>query len=238
MRMATSIRRATLAAGLCFICFGAFASTEPAPDPCGPPAVHDTDTLDLGRWRGKVVLLDFWASWCVPCRASFPWMNKMVDEFGGDGLVVVAVNVDDKREAAESFLADEPHRFEIVFDPAGCLPGRFGVAAMPTSFVFDRKGRVAFRHTGFLAEERGQYETHIKSVLSGEVVGVGTIADLADASKEPGLGVHPWERSVLALKDMRLDTDALDLAVDEHIYFSKEASSGGRGFGGGGCGCN
>ena len=238
MRVAIAIRRAAWAAGLCFISFGAFASTEPAPDPCATQADRGKDTLDLGRWWGKVVLLDFWASWCVPCRASFPWMNTMVDELGGDGLVVVAVNVDDKREAAEAFLADQPRRFEIVYDPAGCLPERFGVAAMPTSFVIDRKGRIAFRHTGFLAEEREQYETHIKSVLSGEVVGVGTIADLAGTSKEPGLGVHPWERSVLARKEMKLDADALDLALDDHIYFSKEASSGGRGFGGGGCGCN
>ena len=229
--------RNTLAAGLAAVVL--LVGSASAKSPASPPdAPSESGTLDLARWRGKVVLLDFWASWCGPCRSSFPWMSAMLDEFGDQGLVVVAVNVDEDRAAADAFLEREPHRFEIVFDPAGCLPEKFGVAAMPTSFLIDREGRIAFRHDGFLPEEQDGYRRHIEAVLSGQIAGDEEVASLAAASEGPGFGVRPWERSILALEEMNLGADGLDMALDDHIYFSKEASSGGRGFGGGGCGCN
>jgi thiol-disulfide isomerase/thioredoxin len=230
-------RRNPRAAGLAaLVLLAGFASAEPPPSPLGAPS--ESGTLDLARWRGKVVLLDFWASWCGPCRSSFPWMNGMLDEFGDDGLVVVAVNVDEDRAAADAFLEHEPHRFEIVFDPEGGLPEKFGVAAMPTSFLIDREGRIAFRHDGFVLEERDSYRRHVEAVLGDRIAGDEEVESLTPASEGPGLGVRPWERSILALEEMNLAADGLDLALDDHIYFSKEASSGGRGFGGGGCGCN
>jgi len=190
--------------------------------------------LDLAPYQGKVVLLDFWASWCGPCAESFPWMESMVRRHGSAGLVVVAVNLDEDPEAARRFLGGRYADFTHVDDPNGAIAQAHGVAVMPTSILYDREGRPAFVHAGFHAEKSPQYEKRIVALLERTVTGTATLV----ARRKHRLGVRPWQRGILARDDMRLDCDPLDLATDDHIYFSKEASSGGRGFGGGGCGCN
>jgi thiol-disulfide isomerase/thioredoxin len=193
--------------------------------------------LDLGPYQGKVVMLDFWASWCGPCAESFPWMAEMQEKYGAQGLVVVAVNLDEDQDAAAAFLGKHRAGFHHLSDPGGAIAESVGVQVMPTSILYDRQGRPAFVHSGFHAERRAEYEQHLVAVLQGRAEGDAAVL----SGESPGqgwLGVHPWQRGILAQEDMRLDCAPLDLAADEHIYFSKEASSGGRGFGGGGCGCN
>src|SRR5579863_797355 len=68
--------------------------------------------LDLNQYHGKVVYLDFWASWCKPCRQSFPWMNRMLDMYGDKGLVIIAVNLDEDRKDADRFLKEVPAKFQ------------------------------------------------------------------------------------------------------------------------------
>lgn len=123
-------------------------------------------TLDLKALSGHVVYLDFWASWCAPCRHSFPWMNNMQREFGQDGLVIVAVNVDHSHADAEQFLHEHSPAFRIVFDPEGTLAERFGVRGMPTSFLLDRDGRIHSEHQGFRLKDRGALEQQIRSLLA------------------------------------------------------------------------
>jgi len=123
-------------------------------------------SLDLQEYRGKVVLVDFWASWCVPCRRSFPWMNRMQQKYAGDGLVIVGVNMDAASADADSFLRDTPAEFRIVFDPDGELARSFEVEAMPSSYVIDRDGNVAARHLGFREKMMDEYEARIRDALS------------------------------------------------------------------------
>jgi len=164
-------------------------------------------------------------------------MAEMVERYGPQGLVVVAVALDEDVEAASRFLAERAAPFEHVHDPEGALAERYDVDVMPTSILFDRLGRPAFVHDGFRLECREEYERHIRALLDGNVEGdPALLAETGDGRRGPG--VRPWQRAILAQDAMRLDADPLDLAIDDHIYFSKEASSGGRGFGGGGCGCN
>ena len=99
-----------------------------------PAALAGGDRLELAQFKGQVVYLDFWASWCAPCRESFPWMNRLQNELGHDGLVVIAVNVDRERADADRFLREHPAHFRIVYDPDGLLAEKFGVRGMPTSF--------------------------------------------------------------------------------------------------------
>lgn len=203
------------------------AASQPAPPP----------TLDLVRFQGNVVLVDFWASWCVPCRESFPWMARMQQQYGARGLVVVTVDLDEDGAAAAKFLAGQPGAaaFSQLQDPQGSLAEAYGLGVMPSSLLFDRQGRPVHRQEGFRPEDRDAYERRIVDLLEGR----GPVQALVLAPAAPvGVGVQPWQRGLLADPAMQLLANPLEAEVDDHIYFSKEASSGGRGFGGGGCGCN
>lgn len=122
--------------------------------------------LDLDHYRGKVVVLDFWASWCKPCRQSIPWLNEMRARYAEQGLVVVGVNVDAKQGDAARFLREVPVDFEIVYDPAGDLAERYHVGGMPASFVFDRAGKLAGHHLGFKDTDRAPYEATLQKLLA------------------------------------------------------------------------
>jgi thiol-disulfide isomerase/thioredoxin len=114
---------------------------------------------------GQVVWVDFWASWCVPCRRSFPWMNRMHEQYSSRGLTIIGVNVDKTRDVADEFLAETPADFALRFDPAGALAEQFGVTAMPSSFLLDADGNVIATHYGFRMESADEYEAAIVAAL-------------------------------------------------------------------------
>ena len=124
--------------------------------------------LDLGSLRGDVVYLDFWASWCGPCRLSFPWMQQMQDTYAQQGLKVIAVDVDHDRGDAERFLAAFRPSFDVRFDPKGELAERFKVEGMPTGLVIDRHGVVRFTHIGFRPVDRTEYESQLRQLLNDQ----------------------------------------------------------------------
>lgn len=121
--------------------------------------------VSLAALKGRVVYLDFWASWCPPCRQSFPWMDAQLARHGAAGLVVVAVNLDRQRAAAEQFLRAVPSRATIAFDPAGDTPKRFGARAMPSSFVIGRDGRIRLQHDGFRDEDTAALDAALQQAL-------------------------------------------------------------------------
>jgi cytochrome c biogenesis protein CcmG, thiol:disulfide interchange protein DsbE len=139
-----------------------------APLPAGLAASPRDALLDLGSLKGQVVYVDFWASWCAPCRESFPWMNRLQQELGPRGLVIIGVNVDRDRAEAERFLHAHPARFRIVFDPDGVLPEKFGVHGMPTSFLIDRDGRTRSRHDGFRLADREALAKLVRALVLTE----------------------------------------------------------------------
>ena len=119
----------------------------------------------LADYRGKTVYLDFWASWCGPCKQSFPWMNEMQARYGGKGLRIVGVNVDRKAADAQKFLLTAPARFDLAFDPAGAVPRNYAVKAMPTSVLIGSDGRVLAVHGGFHPEDTAALEQRIRLAL-------------------------------------------------------------------------
>lgn len=130
-----------------------------------PGLATATEIFDPAAYRGKVVYLDFWASWCSPCLQSFPWMKQLQDTFGRDGLVIVAVNVDHERAAADAFLRKTPPNFKVVYDSENKLFESYQLLGMPTAILFDRSGKQRGRHVGWRTEERSSYEAEIKALL-------------------------------------------------------------------------
>ena len=116
--------------------------------------------------KDKVVLLDFWASWCDPCRESFPVMEELQKQYGPQGFVIIAINVDENKADMEEFLKKNAATFVVVRDAKQKLVEKVGVATMPSSFLIDRSGKVLFAHTGFrVAETRKKYQAEIESLL-------------------------------------------------------------------------
>ena len=125
----------------------------------------DSGTLKLDSLRGKVVYIDYWASWCVPCRKSFPWMNEMQARYKDKGLVIVAISVDTNAAAAKRFLAKTPANFIVAYDPESVTADALDLPGMPTSFLLDRKGEIVWRHVGFREADEARNEAKIKEQL-------------------------------------------------------------------------
>ncbi len=122
-------------------------------------------SVNLPDLRGKVVYLDFWASWCGPCKESFPWMEQLQGKFAQQGLRVVAVNVDKRREDALKFLQNREPQITVVWDAQGITPKAYAVKAMPTSVLISRDGKVLAVHRGFRPEDTAALERQVQLAL-------------------------------------------------------------------------
>lgn len=121
--------------------------------------------VDLSSFKGQTVYLDFWASWCGPCKQSFPWMNEMQTKYSSKGLRVVAINVDQRHADATLFLKDNPTNFTVAFDANGQTPKNYAIRGMPTSVLIGPDGKVLSIHNGFKEEQRDEMEKQIKQAL-------------------------------------------------------------------------
>lgn len=135
------------------------------PDSIGAIKAVLPDSISL---EGKVVYVDFWASWCVPCRHSFPWMQDLYEKYRQNGFEIVAVGVDKDHQSALKFLGEIHPAFTVVFDSTGDLAKRFGLDAMPTSFIYNRNGRLALQNRGFRQDEADSLDGVISRLLTKE----------------------------------------------------------------------
>jgi peroxiredoxin len=141
-------------------------ASNPKPMPDVAVRTGDGAEVRLADYKGRVVLIDFWASWCPPCKTSFPALDAIYREYEEKGLEVLAVNVDERRRDADSFLDAHPHRLTVLFDPKGAAPEAFGVTGMPSSFLIDRSGTIRFTHMGYSANVDEQYRQEILHLLA------------------------------------------------------------------------
>lgn len=123
------------------------------------------ELVSLNEFKGKVVYLDFWASWCGPCRKSFPWMNAMHQKYQQQGLAIVAINLDSDKALAEQFLSKLPANFHIRFDPQADVASQFDLLGMPSSYIFNRHGELVYKHQGFYEEKSAGYENELVELL-------------------------------------------------------------------------
>lgn len=126
-------------------------------------ALPDSISLD-----NKVVVVDFWASWCIPCRQSFPWMKQLYERHHDQGLEIVAVSVDKNHSSATDFLDKYNVAFPVVFDSTGDLAEKYDLEAMPTSFIYGRDGTLTSIHLGFRESEVDSLGHVIERLLAKE----------------------------------------------------------------------
>ncbi len=127
------------------------AAQAPAAPSCALTVQGDPAPSSLNKYFGQVIYVDFWASWCGPCRQSFPFMNQLQSEFADHGLAVLAINLDEEAADAQNFLATHPASFKVVQGSNQACAASFHVEAMPSSYLIDRAGKVRYIHHGFRA---------------------------------------------------------------------------------------
>lgn len=131
---------------------------------------NNTDTIaefekKIALYQGQVVYIDFWASWCVPCRKSFPWMESMQKQYADKGLKIITVNLDSQRSNADDFLTKYSANLDVVYDPKGVLATKFKVKGMPNSFIVNRAGKLVSAHVGFNKMKQVEYQKEIITLL-------------------------------------------------------------------------
>ena len=130
------------------------------------PSLQQDQPVSLQKFSGKVVYLDFWASWCAPCRTSFPLLNKLHQKLKGQGFEVVAINLDEDKAKAEAFLKEIPVEFTILRDAKGEWSDKYVVESMPTSFIIDKQGVIQNIHKGFTSDDINELEHKITELLA------------------------------------------------------------------------
>lgn len=125
----------------------------------------DGEEIALGELRGKVVLVDFWATWCAPCRRSMPAYQKFYDEYRDDGLRILAVSVDESRSAVDEFRRRHGLTVAIMLDEEHRTAEEFAPPTMPTTYLVDREGVVRYRHAGFRDGDAEEIEAKIRELL-------------------------------------------------------------------------
>ena len=126
---------------------------------------HAQTRLNIDSYKGKVVYLDFWASWCGPCKESFPWLNELHKKSKDKGLVIIGINLDKDKSKADAFLNQHPALFEIIFNPDGDLAKKYKVQGMPYTVILNKQGEVIDSHIGFHQDKAKDYEQIIEGAL-------------------------------------------------------------------------
>ncbi len=140
-----------------------FAAKNTAPD--FTLKSKDGKNVRLSDYRGQVVLLNFWASWCGPCRQEMPILDEINNRYKSLGFTVLGVNLDAKSSKAIGYLKDTPVTFPVLYDPKGDVSNKYGVQAMPSTVIIDKDGKVRFLHQGYKSGYEDDYKSQIKSLL-------------------------------------------------------------------------
>jgi thiol-disulfide isomerase/thioredoxin len=129
------------------------------------PRLERSGDIQLKSYRGKVVYVDFWASWCGPCRLSLPELNKLRKQYRKKGFEVIAINLDEDKDDAMEFLKEFPVAYPTARDVEGITPDKYGLQGMPTAYLIDRKGKVSLVHEGFKKTDSAELKHKISALL-------------------------------------------------------------------------
>jgi peroxiredoxin len=152
-----------LALGLPALASGAATPGSPAPD--FTLAARDGGKVSLASLKGQVVMINFWATWCGPCRQEMPLLAQLQAKYEPLGFTLLGVNVEPDSAAAVAWLKGVPVAFPILFDTDSAVAGRFGVEGMPSTVFVDRNGQVRYVHRGYKPGDEARYADIIRSLV-------------------------------------------------------------------------
>ncbi len=146
---------------------GVFAQSVNAPAPLFSGTTMDGKVVQLSDYKGKVVLLDIWASWCGPCQEEMPFLMDTYKQYNDQGLVILAVNIDNDVQNVQKFISrlEAPPAFPIILDKDSKIPPLYQVKGMPTTVLIDRNGLIRYQHKGFKSEKKDAYLKEINALL-------------------------------------------------------------------------
>lgn len=134
--------------------------------PFSLPSLEGGVKIDSEHFKGKVLILDFWASWCAPCKASFGAYNELKEKFKDKNFEIIAVNIDDDIKNAQNFLKENPANFITVYDADKKVAELYNLPTMPTSFIVGPTGDILHTHTGFRDGDLAVFEKEITDALN------------------------------------------------------------------------
>jgi len=141
------------------------ANTLSGPAPGFALQSRDGEQVSLAALKGDVVMVNFWATWCVPCRQEMPHLQALYERYHGLGFELLAVNVEDNPEGARRWLEETPVTFPVLFDPKNQVSKLYNVVAMPSTVLVGRDGTMRFIHHGYKPGYEGEYQTQIRALL-------------------------------------------------------------------------
>ena len=128
----------------------------------------ESEQVTINQLQGKVLYVDFWASWCPPCVKSFSFLNDLQHDLGNQELYILGINLDERLSDAQDFLAKVPNSFDVVTDPGQQCAQSFDIKAMPSSFLIDRNGVIRYVHLGFRSGDTDQLRAQVQKILEEE----------------------------------------------------------------------
>ncbi|MEW8691559.1 MAG: TlpA disulfide reductase family protein [Candidatus Thiodiazotropha endolucinida] len=150
---------------LLLACGYTVAANQPSMAPDFTLKSREGVNIKLSELRGQVVMVNFWASWCGPCRQEMPLLQQLFDRYQSLGFSLLGVNVDEDRAAADKMLSDVPVSFPILYDDRSKVSKQYQVKAMPSTFMVDRDGRIRYLHKGYKPGYEEEYQQQIRQLL-------------------------------------------------------------------------
>lgn len=148
------------------LAFGAHAGSLSGPAPKFTLQTMDGKNVSLSDLKGQVVMINFWASWCAPCRQEMPLLNELYDTYKKAGFTLLGVNLDEEKSEAKGFLKKVPVTFPVLHDPMGAVAELYDNRAMPSSYFIDRKGNLTHVHRGYRPGEEKDYKAVIRKLIA------------------------------------------------------------------------
>ena len=159
------IRKLTTLLGIAVVSAVVSAAPASGPAPDFQLMSRDGNRVSLAELKGEVVMINFWATWCGPCRQEMPHLEALYQRYSSLGFTLLGVNVEEDPSGAEAWLEETPVSFPILFDSSNQVTSLYDIVAMPSTVLVDRQGNIRYLHHGYKPGYENDYQTQIRELI-------------------------------------------------------------------------